>query len=80
MWHNGRHTIVKGHTVSTSKIEGNYAELLTALALASDLNMGQSMEHGLKTVWIAMQLADQMRLSVEDKVPIYYGGLLKDAG
>ena len=42
--------------------------------------MGQSMEHGLKTVWIAMQLADQLGLDLEDKVAVYYGGILKDAG
>ena len=42
--------------------------------------MGQSIEHGLKTVWIAMQLADQMELSDVDRVALYYGGLLKDAG
>ena len=66
--------------VSTSETKGTYAELLYVLSFASDLNMGQSMEHGLKTVWIAMQLADQMRLSAEDRIALYYGGLLKDAG
>ena len=66
--------------MSTSEIDGTHAELLYALSFASDLNMGQSIEHGLKTVWIAMRLADRMRLPAEDKVAIYYGGLLKDAG
>lgn len=42
--------------------------------------MGQTMEHGLKTVWIAMQLAEEMGLSAEDRVSTYYGGMLKDAG
>lgn len=59
---------------------GTYAELLLALSFASDLNMGQTMEHGLKTVWIAMQLAEALNLSPEDKVALYYGGILKDAG
>ena len=66
--------------MATTKDGGSYAELLSALTFASDLNMGQSMEHVLKTVWIAMQLADQLRLSAEDKVAVYYGGVLKDAG
>ncbi len=66
--------------MNKSGAEATYAGLLSALTFASDLNMGQSMEHGLKTVWIAMQLADEMRLSAEDRVAIYYGGLLKDAG
>ena len=59
---------------------GTYAELLCSLSFASDLNMGQSMEHGLKTVWTAMQLADELGLSKEDRVAVYYGGILKDAG
>ena len=71
---------VKECTVSTSEAMGTQAEFLYALSFSSDLNMGQSMEHGLKTVWLAMQLADQMKLSAEDKIAVYYGGLLKDAG
>lgn len=45
---------VKECTVSTSEAMGTQAELLYALSFSSDLNMGQSMEHGLKTVWLAM--------------------------
>ena len=64
---------------STERSEGGLAELLLPLSYASDLNMGQSMEHGLKTVWIGMQLADSLRLAHDDQVAVYYGGLLKDA-
>ena len=80
MWHNGLHTKDEERAVSKSEIEGTYAELLFALSFASDLNTGQAIEHGLKSVWIAMQLAEQMGLSAEDKIALYYGGLLKDAG
>ena len=38
------------------------------------------MEHGLKTTWIAMQLARQLGLSQEEVEAVYFGGLLKDAG
>ncbi len=62
------------------RTEGIFAELLFPLAFAADLNMGQPMEHSLKTVWIGMQLADSLRLSHQDKIGLYYGGLLKDTG
>jgi response regulator RpfG family c-di-GMP phosphodiesterase len=57
-----------------------FAELLFPLAFAADLNMGLSIEHTLRTVWVSMQLADHLRLSHDDKVALYYGGLLKDSG
>jgi HD-GYP domain-containing protein (c-di-GMP phosphodiesterase class II) len=66
--------------IVSTETNGPYAELLCALSFSSDLNMGQTMEHGLKTVWIAMQLAEEMGLSAEDRVSTYYGGMLKDAG
>ncbi len=65
---------------NTEQTKGSYAELLCSLSFASDLNMGQPMEHGLKTVWIAMQLADALALGLDDRVAVYYGGILKDAG
>jgi hypothetical protein len=60
--------------------KGGFAQLLFPLSFASDLNMGQPMEHSLRTVWMSMQLADALRLSHDDKVALYYGALLKDAG
>lgn len=60
--------------------KGVFAELLFPLALASDLNMGQPMEHSLKTLWMSMQLADSLRVSHDDRIALYYGALLKDAG
>ena len=59
---------------------GGYAGLLIAVSFASDLNMGQSMEHGLKTTWLAMRIADHLDLGARDIEAVYYGGLLKDAG
>ncbi len=66
--------------MTNQQSDGSYAELLLTLSFASDLNMGQLIEHGLKTVWLSMQLADTLGLSREDKVSLYYGGILKDAG
>ena len=59
---------------------GSLAELLCALSFASDLHMGQPMEHGLKTAYIGLQLADALRLPDEDSVAVFYGALLKDLG
>jgi hypothetical protein len=64
----------------TERPDGGLAELLLPMSYASDLNMGQPVEHALKTVWIGMQLADSLRLPHDDQVVVYYGGLLKDAG
>ena len=38
------------------------------------------MEHGLKTVWLAMRLSETMGLPNDDRVAVYYSGILKDAG
>jgi len=64
----------------TKQTKGSYSELLCSLSLAADLNMGQPMEHGLKTVWIATQIVHALALPHDDRVAVYYGGLLKDAG
>ncbi|MFQ5814048.1 MAG: hypothetical protein ACE5I2_12810 [Anaerolineae bacterium] len=65
---------------NTLQAKGTLAELLLPLSFASDLNLGQPMEHALKTVWIAMQLAETLALGLDDRVAVYYGGILKDAG
>ncbi len=56
------------------------AELLCALSFATDMSMGQLMEHGLKTGYIGLQIADTLHLPEEDRQGIFYGSLLKDAG
>src|SRR5687768_18531466 len=56
------------------------AELLCALSFATDMSMGQLMEHGLKTGYIGLQIADTLHLPEEDRQGIFYGTLLKDAG
>ena len=56
------------------------AELLCALSFASDTGMGQPMEHGLKTGYLGLQLADALGLPLADRQAIFYGALVKDAG
>jgi DNA-binding CsgD family transcriptional regulator len=51
------------------------AELLAALSLATDLGMGQSMEHMLRQCLIALRLAERLGLSLADRTVIYYASL-----
>src|SRR5205823_1007564 len=53
---------------------------LCALSFATDMSMGQLMEHGLKTGYISLRLADALHLDEEDRQGVFYGALLKDAG
>ena len=65
--------------VDGNRSEG-LAELLCALSIATDLDTGLTIEHGLKTAYIGLRLADSLGLLHEDRVAVFYGALLKDAG
>ncbi len=56
------------------------AEAAGALALATDLAMGQPLEHGLRTAMLALRLADALNLPENDKLTVFYTGLLHFAG
>jgi HD-GYP domain-containing protein (c-di-GMP phosphodiesterase class II) len=56
------------------------AEAAGVLALATDLAMGQPLEHGLRTAVLAVRLAEAMGLSEAERVTVYYTGLLHFAG
>jgi HD-GYP domain-containing protein (c-di-GMP phosphodiesterase class II) len=56
------------------------AEAVGVLSLATDLSMGQPLEHGLRTTTLALRLAQAMGLSEDDQVTVYYTGLLHFAG
>jgi HD-GYP domain-containing protein (c-di-GMP phosphodiesterase class II) len=56
------------------------AEVLCALSFATDMSMGQLMEHGLKTGYIGLKIADALHLGEDDRQGVFYGALLKDAG
>jgi HD-GYP domain-containing protein (c-di-GMP phosphodiesterase class II) len=56
------------------------AEAVAVLSLATDLSMGQPLEHGLRTAMLALRLAQAMGLSEDDQVTVYYTGLLHFAG
>lgn len=52
------------------------AELVAALSLATDLGMGQPMEHILRSCRISMRLADELGLDEQDRAITYYVALL----
>ncbi|MGH4017552.1 MAG: HD domain-containing phosphohydrolase [Pseudonocardiaceae bacterium] len=56
------------------------AEVVGALSLASDLAMGEPLEHGLRTALIATRLAASMGLSDERQASVFYVALLHYAG
>jgi HD-GYP domain-containing protein (c-di-GMP phosphodiesterase class II) len=56
------------------------AEAAGVLSLATDLAMGQPLEHGLRTAVMALRAAQGMGLSEEDQVTVYYTGVLHFAG
>ena len=67
----------------STKLVGNTirtVDLLGAFYLASDLAMGLHMEHGARSCYIGMHIAQEMELPLEQRTDLYYSELLKDAG
>jgi HD-GYP domain-containing protein (c-di-GMP phosphodiesterase class II) len=56
------------------------AELVAALSLGIDLGFGQPMEHVLRQSLIALRLAEQAGVGEDDRVAVYYTGLLVNVG
>ncbi|MBO0818445.1 MAG: LuxR family transcriptional regulator, partial [Actinobacteria bacterium] len=52
------------------------AEAVGALSLATDLAMGQPLEHGLRTAVLAVRVAQAIGLPENDQVTVFYTGLL----
>jgi HD-GYP domain-containing protein (c-di-GMP phosphodiesterase class II) len=56
------------------------AELLAALSLATDLGLGQPMEHMLRQCLISLRLAERIGLAQADRTVVYYASLLSWVG
>ena len=56
------------------------AEAAGVLSLATDLAMGQPLEHGLRTAVLALRTAQAMELPGDDQVAVFYTGVLHFAG
>ena len=52
------------------------AELVAAVSLASDLGLGQPMEHLLRSCRLGLRLADSAGLSEDERAVVYYVALL----
>ncbi len=55
-------------------------EVVAALSLATDLGLGQPMEHGLRSCLIATRLAEALELEPSDREAIYWVTLMAMAG
>ncbi len=55
-------------------------EAAGVMSLATDLAMGQPLEHGLRTAIMALRLAEAMGLGEDDQVTVFYTGVLHFAG
>jgi HD-GYP domain-containing protein (c-di-GMP phosphodiesterase class II) len=56
------------------------AEVVGVLSLATDLAMGEPLEHGLRTALIATRLAESIALPLEQRTSVFYVALLHYAG
>ena len=55
-------------------------EAAGVMSLATDLAMGQTLEHGLRTAIMALRIAQSMGLEEDDQVTVFYTGVLHFAG
>jgi HD-GYP domain-containing protein (c-di-GMP phosphodiesterase class II) len=71
-----------GHPTAASALGHplRLAEVAGVLSLATDLAMGQPLEHGVRTAVLAVRIAEAMGLSEEDRVTVFYTGMLHFAG
>jgi HD-GYP domain-containing protein (c-di-GMP phosphodiesterase class II) len=60
--------------------DGRLAELTIALSLATDLGTGQPVEHGLRTCWLSLAVADALGLDAATRSCVYYVALLRFVG
>ena len=56
------------------------AELVATISLGTDLGLGQPMEHVIRQTIIALRLADLLALEEQERVVVYYSGLLAWVG
>jgi len=56
------------------------AELVATISLGTDLGLGQPMEHVIRQTIIALRLADLLGLREDERVVVYYSGLLAWVG
>lgn len=55
-------------------------DLLFALSMAADMALGLPAGHGVRSTYIGMHLADELGLSSDQRVDLFYAELLMDVG
>jgi HD-GYP domain-containing protein (c-di-GMP phosphodiesterase class II)/DNA-binding CsgD family transcriptional regulator len=55
-------------------------DVMGAMSLASDMALGLPVGHGVRATYIGMRLADALAIASDQRVDVYYAGLLMDAG
>lgn len=66
--------------VDREERDGSLASLLCGLSFATGVGLGERMEHGLKSGYLGLRIADALKLPAEDREAVFYGALLKDVG
>ena len=61
-------------------VELRLSEVIGALSYALDMTDGQPAGHALRSCVIGMKLAERCELPASDRVAVFYGLLMKDAG
>ncbi len=56
------------------------SELVALLSLGTDLGFGQPMEHAIRQCLIALRLAEHLEMGEDERVVLYYSGLLAWVG
>ena len=64
----------------TSARRDRLAELTVALSLATDLGTGQPLEHGLRTCWLSLAVAEALGLDAATRSCVYHVALLRFLG
>ena len=71
---------VPGRPMADDARPWRVAELTVALSLATDLGTGQPMEHGLRTCWLSLAVAQALGLREAELSCVYYVALLRFVG
>src|SRR5579859_8156514 len=66
--------------IDSKQSNKDLAALLCALSFATGVGFGGHIEHGLKSAYLGLQIADALTLNDEEREAIFYGALLKDVG
>jgi hypothetical protein len=62
--------------MSSTGSPARLSELIAALSLATDLGLGEPMEHLLRSCLISMRLGERMGLTDAERAEVYYVSLL----